>query len=96
MNIPSPRTRAPKEDVISSTETSNCFANSTYPALATGDSTPARLVAKILHSAREEVVLWVNNDRHEPHEVPVSTYRDQKHASFFHLGQFNLARHPRV
>lgn len=55
MNIPSPRRRAPNVDVISSTDTSNCFANSTYPALATGESTPARLVANIL-LRREKVI----------------------------------------
>ena len=29
IKIPSPSRRAPKEDVISSTDTSNCFASST-------------------------------------------------------------------
>ena len=49
MKIPSPRRSAPNEDVISSTDTLNCLASSVYPALATGDRTPARLVANILN-----------------------------------------------
>ena len=50
MKQPRPSKMNPKEDVMLSMETPNCCVRRTYPALASGDSAPSRLAAKVLQN----------------------------------------------
>ena len=85
INTAAPGRIALKVNAAPSTDTSNCFASWKNPEFMKRASESATLVVNTLFNVRTKRMSNMRADVHTNH-----THRVQKHASFFHLGQFKL------